>query len=580
MATPAYSTDLVTVNTADGTDGNNANGGWSETSGHTVGAAPIFDGDVVIQGLTSVSKQTGNNATGVEAGFCLETGTDITALAGWTDNQSVVFFWWNMLYPAALESYTFTGIPDGETVSVTGGFFLGMGASEANQRYWNVGGNDKFSGPLGGWVSSVIQPQTPSQYTDGNPSNTVIDVFSCLPNLAQSIRRGQTMAMDVIRWAPRGEIVIAGGTTPDSPATLVRVAEFNDRDDTSADSEFTLIDSGRHRLGIFTDLGSVYNFKGQIRVTGRLTDSDLIVLVDEVVHTPNDFTRLKVDTGGELNLNTCSFVYGGDGGLLKSGTIVCDGVMNLNGCSFTNFGKVDLNSGGAVTIDGTAFNNTGSVIVDISNATITNCTFEGSQDTYQLVGPTDSSLFSNITGNTFNRATGHCVEVRDTTNFTWDNMLGPDVATGTTGSPITPTNTGNEAIFVNVGSGTVTINVADGATIPSVRSAGATVNVVAGQRTFTVDVSDINTGSPVQDARVYVTAAAGGGLAQGTVIIDKALTDANGEVSDTRSYSSDQPYTGVVRRATTGTLYKATSISGTISSAADTTVNVSLIPDE
>jgi hypothetical protein len=161
----------------------------------------------------------------------------------------------------------------------------------------------------------------------------------------------------------------------------------------------------------------------------------------------------------------------------------------------------------------------------------------------------------------------------------WDcSLSGYD--TGSTGSPITPTSTGDEAIFVNVGSGTLTINVQDGASIPSIRSAGATVNVVAGQRTFTITVKDIDTDAALQNARVYVTAAAGGGLAEGTVIIDKVLTNASGQVSDTRSYSGNQPYVGNIRLASLGTYYKATSISGTISSSADTSINVSLIPDD
>jgi hypothetical protein len=105
-------------------------------------------------------------------------------------------------------------------------------------------------------------------------------------------------------------------------------------------------------------------------------------------------------------------------------------------------------------------------------------------------------------------------------SFTWDNDT-TGYASGSTGSPITPTSTGNETIFVNIANGTVTINVADGVPVPSIRSAGATVNVVAGQKTLTIKVIDAVTKSPIQNSRVYVTADAGGPLAQGTVLIDK-----------------------------------------------------------
>ena len=62
---------------------------------------------------------------------------------------------------------------------------------------------------------------------------------------------------------------------------------------------------------------------------------------------------------------------------------------------------------------------------------------------------------------------------------------------GVAGSPVTPTATGNEDIYVTASTGTVTINVAAGATTPSIRSAGAIVNVVA---SFTLTLTNIPTG--------------------------------------------------------------------------------------
>lgn len=251
----------------------------------------------------------------------------------------------------------------------------------------------------------------------------------------------------------------------------------------------------------------------------------------------------------------------------------------LDTCTFTGFdAATNAVVLGSNSVSGCSFNSCGSVSV---SATVSNCFFR-SQAQSSAVTTNNLNLLDGCSFTKDSTPVGHAVELTSvgTGSMNWNCTTNTGYDTGSTGSPVTPTNTGNETIYVNVASGTLTINVADGATIPSIRSAGATVSVVAGQRTFTVAVSDINTGSAVQDARVYVTAAAGGGLAEGTVIIDRALTDVNGEVSDTRSYSSAQPYTGVVRRATSGTLYKATSISGTISAAENTTVNVSLIPDE
>jgi hypothetical protein len=252
--------------------------------------------------------------------------------------------------------------------------------------------------------------------------------------------------------------------------------------------------------------------------------------------------------------------------------MVDNATVSMDSCSWADMGTFIFQSNADLT--STAFRRCG--LVTQGGGTFTGCLFADGRASASLL----ASDMSQVSDCTFESdGSNHALEISGTTDFTFDNTLSGYVA-GTTGSPVSTTSTGNEAIFITASSGTININVADGASVPSIRSNGATVNVVAGQRTFTVDVSDINTGSPIQNARVFVTAAAGGGLTEGTVIIDKDLTDVNGQASDTRSYSSPQPYTGVVRRATTGTLYKATSITGTISDAADTTVNVSLIPDE
>jgi len=57
-------------------------------------------------------------------------------------------------------------------------------------------------------------------------------------------------------------------------------------------------------------------------------------------------------------------------------------------------------------------------------------------------------------------------------------------------------------------------------------------------------------------------------------------TNSSGDISDTRTYSSDQPITGRIRRATSGTLYMSSPISGTIDSSNGLSITVQLIPDE
>jgi hypothetical protein len=72
--------------------------------------------------------------------------------------------------------------------------------------------------------------------------------------------------------------------------------------------------------------------------------------------------------------------------------------------------------------------------------------------------------------------------------------------------------------------------------------------------------------------------------ATGTILSTEALisgtTDVNGDIDDTRSYSVDQNIIGRVRRATTGTLYKNSPITGTISAGAGLSLTVQMVPDE
>jgi hypothetical protein len=127
--------------------------------------------------------------------------------------------------------------------------------------------------------------------------------------------------------------------------------------------------------------------------------------------------------------------------------------------------------------------------------------------------------------------------------------------------------------------GTVTISLVGCSGNISYKTAGATVVLVQDPVTTTVTVRDIETGDPVENARVYMIADSGGPLTTGTVII-QGLTNASGQISDTRTLASPQPVTGWVRRATSGRLFRQGPIAGTISNIAGLSLTVQLIPDE
>ncbi len=106
---------------------------------------------------------------------------------------------------------------------------------------------------------------------------------------------------------------------------------------------------------------------------------------------------------------------------------------------------------------------------------------------------------------------------------------------------------------------------------------GGTVTVIE-TATITVTVTDITTGLPVENARVFIEADSGGPLAAGTDILN-STTNASGVASVEIDFSSNQPITGRVRKGTAATYYRTSAIVGTVTSAG-LSLGVALIPDQ
>lgn len=84
--------------------------------------------------------------------------------------------------------------------------------------------------------------------------------------------------------------------------------------------------------------------------------------------------------------------------------------------------------------------------------------------------------------------------------------------------------------------------------------------------------------NPIQNARVYVKAAAGGPETAGTVLLT-GLTNASGVLTGSYGYTANQPITGYVRKGTSSPLYKQSVIAGTVTSAGYSNT-ISLTKDE
>jgi len=192
------------------------------------------------------------------------------------------------------------------------------------------------------------------------------------------------------------------------------------------------------------------------------------------------------DTGVTLNLiasGATAFTVEG-GSLIATGTTAFKAGQSIKGMVFGNRTSLTHN---ACTFEDNTINESGIMTVS-STGTCTNNTFNRPSGVSAVLLADLSYAPSN---DFVSDGSSHAVEVTTigSGSMNWTcNTTSFDA--GSTGSPVTPTSTGNEDIYVSAGSGTLTINVSATATTPSIRSAGATVNVVAGQKNFKFTLSE------------------------------------------------------------------------------------------
>jgi hypothetical protein len=156
---------------------------------------------------------------------------------------------------------------------------------------------------------------------------------------------------------------------------------------------------------------------------------------------------------------------------------------DFDGLSIIGAGDVQLRA--VTTFTGMTF--TSCPTITQNSAVITGCSFVGSKIISATLGDMD-----NVSSCSFKSSgTGYAIEVSGTASSVTLTGLNFTGYAGTNGV------TGNEAIFVNIASGVVTLNIVNGST-PTIRTAGATVNVVA---SALIELTGLKTDSEV---RLYV----------------------------------------------------------------------------
>jgi len=528
--TVSVTTDLATVSLAEST----ADGGtWNRISGTSSGN-PAADADAFVQGTNCVAAKMGaTTAADVGVHFNHTTTFDLT--------NKVLFYWRQIVTPGNMQPKASGGIAIGLTNTST----TGTTWSTTNLKRWYIDGSDTM--PISpGWVPYCLDPLQASDVTTGTLTLSTLKNIGFLCNQVTSVTTTvSNQFVDAVRMGTGLTVTCSSGAD---------VVTFS--------SIYTVDNTVANRWGLLTQRDGIYYGIGVFNIGSasqanvcNFTDSGQVLVWRKniVANTYYKFNLISASATNKTTMSLTSCVIRGQSG--QKWSIACDtnSAFTSYTCSIADINTAVLSAGSILS--GTSFNACG--LVTSNGAQITGSTFTAPTSSSQILC-TAASQVNNITNTTFNRSgtTSHAIEITGTAgNFTLSGVTFNGYA-ASNGS------TGTEAVFVNIATGNVQITALGGSN-PSIRTAGATVTFAATPVSLSITVKEAATGAVVQNARVLVEK-----VSDGTDLL-AGLTNASGVVSGSFSYTSDTPIQGVVRRATAayGTLYKPSTISGTITSA-------------
>ena len=544
---------------ADGTS-DTSGGTWRELGGGTIS----FNPDVYLYGSGSIASKYAS-----KTGYTYIDG--ITPL-NFSTSGEYLYILVNVLAPGPFD--TLVNTP----------FNLVMGATTSTLREYTIASKDDSNGWTGGWKSFVVDPSITSTIGSGN-AITAIDTIGVWIDTNVSVRAEsifQSMIISANGITFTGSPTVAADGWKELALWCTdytnRAFPFLEVRGKTYFMKGGIVVGNGSTATVFSAQGNSIECEETSFYNGTAWVSTMPATANTITTTTNssiDWTNVSI-TGyinNRLNINTsvgnASAFTGGSIKLLNTLTAKSTDVFNGVVMGTYNARTLGSEKYEACTFDGSSALTLGAT-ANFANNNTTN----GTSGVISII----TNDLSKVATCQFNSSgSNHGVELTSigSGSMTWDCVT-TGFDTGVTGSPVTPTNTGNEDIYVSATTGTLTISVASGATIPSIRSAGATINVVAGQVTTTITVRDIDTGNVIQGARVYLV---GSGGALDGVTIFNTLTDVDGKVSDTRSLAVAQDVIGRVRLNTSPNFYKTVPISETISNISGLTLNVSMIPD-
>ena len=441
MAAPIYTTDLVDIYT-------DTSGGLAvliSSGGGGQNAITDPETDDYIQGSSSISR---NPWSASIRGIVYTAAAAQTVAAG-----NAIFMWTKADVSQALGT------------KAAGGIQALIGNASTDLTAYYTDGSDSYT--FGGWKCYPIDPTIAGNATIGTPT-TVRQSFGVRWNVpATGPSKGFPFKIDAIR---RGRtLIVTDGDLANGYSTFIGASNFQG----TIARQWGLFQS---QNGTFLQQGRFRQGTAGLAVDFR--DSNRVIFIANTEFVAADFNQYEINNAAS-NISWNNISISALGTVSRGNFIINNNPTVLwTGCTFTDVGTFSL-GGSNTTVTGTTFRRTDLITLNSSLFTANIVTNNRAASSVR------AATLNNITGSTFSSdGSNHAVELTSigggTMNWTDNTLLG--YVAGTAGSPVTPTATGNEAIYVNVATASnLTINVS-GSTVPSIRvgaSFTGSVNVVA-----------------------------------------------------------------------------------------------------
>ena len=463
-------------------------------------------------------------------------------------------------------------VSDSFDLNTTWGVEVAMGSGNGSNFYqYNLAGsganNDQYLTypSQGGYILAAISPNVLlwAEAQSGTLNQTAVIWYAVGATFIGGFAKSENVAMDAIDYG-EGLIVTRG----DGAGPVAAFIDFLDFDQNTKSNRYGVVSGSVNAMQARGKL--VVGDRNSLVPTVFVSGNTIVTFIDGYVDTGqqgvevflndalDDITITNTIIGGGRIYGGSdtrpNFKVSGTAGILRSSS----NLRNHNAITYTSACDIE-----GADIECATLINDGEIKNTIIRTDAVTPLPTLNNTVPAAFGPTRIHDCEFIQSGSFHAMRFSAGNTYNLTNITFTNYG----ANGTTTS----------AIQILSTTGTVTINV-NGGNTPTYTSSGATV-VINNTKTVRVSVFDVETNLPVVGARVLLEAGAGGDLTLGTDILS-GVTDANGIIEDTGfSYTNNQAVTGRVRKATTGTLYKQSIISGTITSNGFD-VNIFMIGDE